>query len=243
MKPIIGIISNQINDEYEVLNKLQITYTATDNINAISEAGGDPVIIPINNMESVRKYANIIDGLLLAGGQDVSPLFYGEEPNPKLGQTLARRDAFEIEIIKEMLKLQKPIFGICRGLQIINVALGGTLYQDMKYVNVDPIKHWQDTHLKYISHTVKTTKDSRINKILGDTSTINSLHHQAVKTLGINLKATAFASDGLIEAIESEIPSQYILAVQWHPEALLQDKHEASQKLFKDFVMECKRGL
>ncbi|MBF0847622.1 gamma-glutamyl-gamma-aminobutyrate hydrolase family protein, partial [Streptococcus danieliae] len=136
-----------------------------------------------------------------------------------------------------------PIFGICRGMQVINIALGGSLYQDIEYVNTELIKHWQDTHPKYISHSVSTVKDSIINKLIGDNSTINSLHHQVIKKLGVNLKATAYSSDGLIEAVESIIPSQYILGVQWHPEILLQEKHEESQKLFKNFVMECKKGL
>lgn len=243
MKPIIGIIGNQINDELEALNKLKITYTSTDTITALTDAGADPIIIPMGNIESAKKYAQIIDGLLLAGGQDVSPLFYGEEPTPKLGQTLETRDIFEIEITKEILKLQKPIFGICRGMQVINVALGGTLYQDIDYIDEKIIKHWQETHPKFISHSVKLEKDSILHDILGESTTINSLHHQAIKELGRNLKPTAYSSDGLIEALESSISAQYLLAVQWHPEILLQNDHDESKKLFKHFVDYCKKGL
>lgn len=243
MRPIVGIIANQINDELEAINKLKITYTSTDTVDAVTTAGADPIIIPIGDKTAAKKYASIIDGLVLAGGQDVSPLFYGEEPTPKLGQTLETRDTFEIEITKEILKLQKPIFAICRGMQVVNVALGGTLYQDISYLDKNVIKHWQETHPKYISHSVNVEEDSILYKVLGEKTTINSLHHQAIKELGRNLKASAFSPDGLIEAIESTLSSQYLLGLQWHPEILLQNNHQESKILFKHFVDECKKGL
>ena len=239
-KPVIGIATNEIHEEYEVLWDTQIAYTPLDTIRGIQTAGGLPVLLPVGSDELVRQYVNTIDGLVLSGGQDVSPLFYGEEPSPKLKKTLPIRDKFEIELVKETLKQQKPIFAICRGMQILNVASGGTLYQDINDLDNLKIKHLQETHPKYTSHSIVTEKDSIVRKIVGEKTTVNTLHHQAIKNLGLNLKITAYSSDGFAEAIESTIKEQYILAVQWHPEILLQDNHEESQKLFNHFVKNCK---
>lgn len=235
MKPIIGIVTNQINEELEVLLNTKIAYTPIDTINGIKNAGGLPLLLPITSIDLAKQYASTIDGLVLSGGQDVSPLFYGEEPLPELKKTLPTRDEFEIALIKEVLRQQKPIFAICRGLQILNVALGGSLYQDINILD-----NLQETHPKYTSHSIKTEKDSIIQHILGESCTVNTLHHQAIKVLGKNLRATAFSSDNFIETVESTIKEQYILAVQWHPEILLQDNNKDAQKLFNDFVNNCK---
>ncbi len=239
-RAIIGIVTNEINDELEILSNTQIAYTPIDTISGIKNAGGIPFLIPIGEKNLARQYANIIDGLVLSGGQDVSPLFYGEEPLPELKKTLPTRDEFEIALVKEILKQQKPIFAICRGMQLLNVALGGTLYQDIYSLGKHTLKHLQESHPKYTSHSIKIENDSILNNILGNNTTVNTLHHQAIKDLGINLKITALSSDGFIEAVESTIKEQYILAVQWHPEILLQNNHKESQLLFNDFVKNCK---
>lgn len=240
MQPIIGIVTNELHEEHEILWNTKIAYTPLDIINGVIKAGGLPLLIPITTPEYAKKYAQKIDGLILSGGQDVSPLLYGEEPIPQLKTTLPTRDNFEIAIIKEILKLQKPIFAICRGMQIINVAMGGTLHQDIDSIKKQSLKHLQETNPKYTSHSILTENESIVNKILGKKTTVNSLHHQAIKKLGLDLKITATSNDGFIEAIESTIKEQYILAVQWHPEILLQNNHQESQKLFNDFVNHCK---
>lgn len=241
MKPKIGIATNEINEELEILSNTQIAYSPIDTIEGIYNAGGLPLLLPIGSPELARQYINTIDGLLLSGGQDVSPLFYGEEPSPHLKKTLPTRDEFEIALVKEALRQQKPIFAICRGMQILNVAMGGTLYQDINILEKNTIKHLQETHPKYTSHTITTEKDSIARSILGESTTVNTLHHQAIKELGKNLKATAFSPDGFIEAIESNFKEQYIFAVQWHPEILLQNKHNQSQNIFTNFVKNCRK--
>lgn len=241
MKPIIGIATNEINDEFEILQNTKIAYTPIDTIQGIKEAGGLPFLLPVSDTQLAKLYATKIDGLVLSGGQDVSPLFYGEEPTPELGVTLPTRDEFEISLVKEMLKLQKPIFAICRGLQIVNVAMGGTLYQDINILEKNTIKHRQETNPKYASHSITTEQDSIARKVLGEKTTVNTLHHQAIKSLGLNLKITAKSPDGFIEAIESNIKEQYILALQWHPEILLQSNHNQSQNLFNNFVENVKK--
>lgn len=241
MRPIIGIVTSQLNDEIKELSYTKIAYTPLETIEGIYQAGGVPFLLPITDKKLAKQYAKEIDGLLLSGGHDVSPLFYGEEPSPKLEKTLPPRDEFEIELIKEVLTLQKPIFAICRGLQILNVALGGTLYQDINSLDKTKIKHLQTTHPKFSSHTVQIEKDSLLYELLGKKTLVNTLHHQAIKTLGKDLIATAFSSDGYIEAVESQIPEQYIMAVQWHPEILLLNNNEEAKKLFSNFVDKCKR--
>lgn len=239
-KPIIGIATNELHEENEILFNTKVAYTPLDTIKGVLNAGGLPILLPIGNKNLAKQYAEKIDGLLLSGGQDISPLFYEEEPIPELKETLPIRDTFEIELVKEVLKLKKPIFAICRGLQLINVALGGSLYQDINILGNNILKHLQKTHPKYTSHSIKTEENSIIRKIIGEKTTVNTLHHQAVKKLGKNLKITATSNDGFVEAIESTIKEQYILAVQWHPEILLQNNHKESQQLFDDFIKNCK---
>ncbi|MBF0714811.1 gamma-glutamyl-gamma-aminobutyrate hydrolase family protein [Gemelliphila palaticanis] len=241
MKPIIGIATSEINDELDVLQNTKIAYTPIDTIKGIKEAGGLPFLLPVSDTQLAKLYAAKIDGLVLSGGHDVSPLFYGEEPTPELGATLPTRDEFEISLVQEMLALKKPIFAICRGLQIVNVATGGTLYQDINILEKNTIKHRQETNPKYASHSISTEENSIVRKILGEKTTVNTLHHQAVKTLGHNLKITAKSPDGFIEAVESSINEQYILALQWHPEILLQNNDIQSQNLFNNFVEHVKK--
>ncbi|MBU0278880.1 gamma-glutamyl-gamma-aminobutyrate hydrolase family protein [Gemella sp. zg-1178] len=239
MRPIIGIVTSQLNEQIKELSYTEIAYTPLETIEGIYKAGGSPFLLPITDKKLAKQYAKEIDGLVLSGGHDVSPIFYGEEPSPNLKETLPPRDEFEIELVKEILILQKPIFAICRGLQILNVALGGNLHQDIDSLDKTRIKHLQTTHPKFSSHSVNIEKDSLLYKLLGKTTLVNTLHHQAIKTLGQDLIATAFSSDGYIEAVESKIPEQYIMAVQWHPEILLINDNEEAKKLFSNFVENC----
>lgn len=241
MKPIIGIAANVMLHPVEALKNTQVSYTPHDFVTGVCQSGGTPLILPVVDHEHIPTYVAQIDGLILGGGQDISPNLYGEEPHPQLQETLPLRDAFEIALIQEVIKQKKPIFGICRGLQILNVVEGGTLYQDISSQATISVKHTQDTLPQFVEHSITTVENSIARRLLGEKSSVNTLHHQAIKELAPSLRATAFSPDGLIEAIESHDDARFIFAVQWHPEILLQTKHQPSQNLFQAFVDACKQ--
>lgn len=240
MKPIIGIVSNVLQHSNDFKGNVEVSYTIRDFIKGVNSVGGIPITIPISLEEDVKVYIDMIDGLLLAGGQDVSPFLYGEEPIIELGNTFLERDLFEIALIKEAMQQKKPIFGICRGLQIINVALGGTLHQDIPSQYKTTLKHnQQEEQALYPIHTINIDKDSILYDIVGEGARVNSLHHQSIKDLAGNLKVTARSIDEIVEGVESTDKEQYILAVQWHPEILLRNNDKSSKLLFADFVKKC----
>lgn len=224
----------------EKINNVQMVHTPYNFVKGIEQAGGTPIVLPIADLKHIKTYADCIDGLLLTGGQDIAPRFYNEEPIPELRETLPIRDTFELTLIEEMTRQKKPIFGICRGLQIINVANGGTLYQDIDSQAGMSIKHAQATLPHFVEHSIITKENSLIRQILGKKAYVNTLHHQAIKDLAPNLIATATSPDGFIEAIESNDDDHVIMAVQWHPETLLDSNNkEDALALFKNFVDRC----
>lgn len=239
MKPIIGISANMSSSPIKQLYDTHINYIPTQFEKGITLAGGIPIIFPVSALTNIETYVSLVDGIVFIGGYDISPQFYNEEPTPQLQETLPPRDIFEIAMVKEAMKQQKPIFGICRGMQLINVANGGSLYQDINtQINIT-VKHLQNTNPEFPHHFITTEKDSHINRALGDKISVNTLHHQAIKSLASNLKVTAYSSDHIIECIESNDPGQFILGVQWHPEILLQSDDLAAKQLFTYFVNHC----
>lgn len=219
MTTIIGIAGNQIIQSVDIFNGNHVSYTPQAFVTAIQKAGGLPIVLPIGEEEHAAAYVSQIDKLLLAGGQDISPDYFGEEPHPKLEETNRNRDIFELALIKEALKQSKPIFAVCRGMQLLNVALGGTLYQDLSLYPEWKVQHGQEpTQPQFATHGIQIEKDSALYDILGETYRVNSYHHQAINTLASSLKITAKSTDGIVEAIESADKSQNILGVQWHPE-------------------------
>lgn len=233
-KPLIGIPGNILRDLKETYG-LPISYTPQEFVDGIQAAKGIPFVFPISPPEDAAYYVDQIDGLLLTGGHDVSPLLYGEEPHLKLTATEPTRDAFEIALIKETLAQHKPILAICRGMQLLNVVYGGTLYQDLSDYQDLAVQHIQQTHYDTGSHTVTLDEKSQLGRILGTTYLVNSYHHQAIKELADPFKPIAWSRDYLIEAFESTDSEQSILAVQWHPELMLK-KDIKMQRLFTDFV-------
>ena len=177
--------------------------------------------------------------LLLSGGPDVDPVLYGEEKLPCCGEILAVRDAMELSLFRKALKSGLPVLGICRGLQVMNVALGGTLYQDIATQLPGAIKHpCYDTPRDKV-HEVTVTEHSRLHRITGLARIgVNSRHHQGVKKLADSLKATAYSEDGLIEAFECPA-EKFVMAVQWHPESL-SDRYPEAQAIFNAFAEACK---
>lgn len=233
MKPLIAIGGIPFDRPIDQHSRNMIYYIPQGYIHAVEATGGIPVVIPPStNLSQVDVLLERVDGILLAGGSDVSPLNYGQEPHPKLGAINERRDLFEIELVKQAMKRNIPILGICRGLQIINVALGGTLYQDLSENPAFTIKHQQyGTNWDTPTHSVKLLQPSILDEVFADQKrpVVNSLHHQAINQLAPGTTALAQSHDGLIEAFQ--VDNKDVLAIQWHPEA--QYLHDANQlKLF-----------
>ena len=237
-KPVIGIVGNIIFNQESMFLGNERAYVNNNYVEAVSNAGGVPIILPIiADKNTIKLQIENIDGLVISGGYDVNPLLYNEEPLQKLGFIYPERDEYDVEVIKVALELGKPILGICRGLQILNVFFGGTLYQDLSLIDECYINHSQTSRPDAIGHTVEIVKETMLFNILGESVITNSFHHQAIKELGSGLKVSAKAKDGIIEGIEAE--SGFVIGVQWHPE-MLAKKHTEMLKLFKALV---KRSL
>ena len=206
----------------------------------VIEAGGLPIILPIiSDKSEIRALANKYDGFLITGGEDINPNLYGEEKKEYCGNINEERDFFEEVLIEEILKLGKPILAICRGHQMLNVNLGGTLYQDIKIEKNNDIIHKQEEHLDKTSHKVILNKDSNLYNIFNKKYIeVNSIHHQGIKTLGKGLKEGAVSEDGIIESIYME-GTRFILGVQWHPEILYKNYPEHFN-IFKEFIKHSK---
>ena len=210
-----------------------------DYFNAVFRAGALPVLLPLTEDEAVmREMLRRVDGLLLTGGADVGPDMYGEEKLPCCGEVTPVRDRFEFPLCRMALEMDMPILAICRGHQVLSCALGGTLYQDVAEQFSPKLKHPQYDIPRDKAHGMTVEEGSLLHQITGLTEfTVNSRHHQAVKTPGAGLKVIAHAPDGLIEGVE--LPGKkFVLGVQWHPEAL-GDRYEEAQALFNAFVGAC----
>lgn len=203
---------------------------------SVVKAGGIPILLPSEGAGHIKTLVTKIDGLLLTGGGDIDPALFGEEPHPHLGNVTPERDRFEISIVQAMLPLNKPILGICRGMQVINVAAGGKVYQDIYRQCQGPfIQHSQQASVHHASHFIQLEKGSLLQKMIGETQVkVNSFHHQAVKDVPFPFKVSGRSSDGVIEAIESST-HPFVVGVQWHPETL---KDASSLKLFAEFIKE-----
>lgn len=235
MKPIIGLTSQY---EYAVgrnFNKLNYTY-----IDAIMKAGGVPIILPIlTDEETVDRYIDMIDGLILTGGEDVSPLLFGEEPIKEVKNICYHRDEMEISIFNKAYEKGIPVLGICRGLQVFNVALGGTLYQDIHVQIPDALGHVSTYNIEGGYHSINLTKGTMLYDIFKEEKiSVNSQHHQSVKDLGRNLKVNAKSLDGVIEGVESTT-DKFILGLQFHPEAMI-NPHKEFLSIFNYFIKFCK---
>ncbi len=183
---------------------------------AVKEAGGVPFLLPgLDFFELIAVYYNQLDGFIFSGGSDVDPAFFGEEPQQGLREITPRRDALELALAKLVLEGDKPALGICRGMQVLNIAAGGDVYQDLQ--DVTKQKHIQQAPRRYPFHTVQVQQDSNLFRLVQQESfKVNSFHHQAIRQVGKGLKAVGWSKDGLVEAIESS--DARIMAVQWHPE-------------------------
>lgn len=233
MTPIIAILGPVDNEKtVSLLN----TYTR-----AVEASGGLPFIIPYTeNGEIIEEYARRCDGFLFSGGCDIEPAKFGEEALSTCGNIQLFRDKIELAIFKEAFKAKKPIMAICRGIQLVNVALGGTLYQDIPTEIPSEIPHRQKEARHLPSHDVRILSDTPLMEIIGKARmTANSFHHQAIKALGEGLEVMALADDGVIEALYYN-GENYVMGYQWHPERLC-DTVRDNKLLFDDFISVCKK--
>ncbi|MGN1279744.1 MAG: gamma-glutamyl-gamma-aminobutyrate hydrolase family protein [Limosilactobacillus sp.] len=234
MRPRIAIPADTLTEATNIINERNAAFAPRPLIEAVVKSGGLPVILPSVAPELASSYLPLFDGVIFAGGADVDPTFFNEEPHQRLGATYRKRDLFEIALVKEACVANKAIMGICRGMQLINIALGGSVYQDLSEDPRQTLKHAQDAPGNLPSHHVTIKEDSRLFQLAGQRPYVNSRHHQALHQIAPDLCVTAVADDQVPEAVESAATDQ-ILAVQWHPENMF--KHDPhSQQIFADLI-------
>ena len=234
-RPIIGITGNFGAKGCEL---------AQGYYESVLQAGGIPMVLPpYDDAAALCQTLDKVDGILLSGGGDINPLLLGEEPVPGLHGICPQRDEMELLLVREAYNRQLPILGICRGIQVLVAALGGTLYQDLntQYSEAPLVKHDQDLDRAYASHTVRLEDGSTLSRLFPEAKKkglpVNSFHHQAVQTLGPLLHITAKATDGVIEAVESN-EFKSIIGVQWHPECFITRGERCMMPLFDWLVSE-----
>lgn len=231
--PVIGVVP-LVDDERESYWMLPGYF------GGVQQAGGLPIMLPLTHSEdALRQLAAQCDGFLFTGGHDVSPAVYGAETSPLCGACCPERDAMEQALLTIALEAGKPVLGICRGIQFINAALGGTLYQHLPAEFPSTTEHHQSPPYDRPVHTVRLTPGAPLQKLLGcDTLAVNSYHHQAVRTLAPSLRPMAVSEDGLVEGVY--LPTaRFVWGVQWHPEFSYRID-EASRKIFSAFLETCK---
>ena len=207
-------------------------------VRAILLAGGVPVVFsPLIGTSMAGRALEGAEGLLLTGGEDMDPAWYGESPSPHLDPPSRERDLFELALFAVARQRELPILGVCRGIQLINVALGGTLFQDLPSERPGPLEHRADGARDRRSHRVRLLRQSRAAQALGaEAVSVNSSHHQGIKELAPGLIASGWTDDDLIEAVESGPGLPWLLAVQWHPEEMHAERDAPEHGLFKALV-------
>jgi putative glutamine amidotransferase len=212
-------------------------YVNSAYLHAVQQAGGVPVPLPPQlSAASLERVAGELHGLLLTGGGDVDPALFGEAPHPTLQDVAPARDTLEMSVLRLALDRHLPVLAVCRGVQVLNVALGGTLYQDVATDPGTQLPHSQKEPRDQPTHKVKVTPGSRLAETLGaDEIEVNSMHHQAIHRLGRGLTAVAWAPDQLVEGAELDDRARFVLGVQWHPEELV-GHSEPARRLFSALV-------
>ncbi len=229
-KPIIGL-TPLYDAEQERL------WMRPNYLDAVIAAGGIPLVLPLTDAQTdIEALAHLCDGFLFTGGPDLHPALFHEETMQYCGAIQERRDTLEIQLLHEVNRLDKPVFGICRGIQLLNVALGGSLYQDIPaQVGGLPVAHSQHPPYDVAVHSVRVEPESPLAQIVNKRELmVNSMHHQAVKELAPGLKCAARSKDGLAECVFMP-DKKFFLAVQWHPEYLWR-AHQDEQKIISAFV-------
>jgi putative glutamine amidotransferase len=242
-RPVIGVPTQTLQSLGGVPADIPPSWVMSQRyIRALTAAGALPWMIPLvgDDEETLRGIYEQLDGVFLPGGADIDPAAYGEDRHPRCDKSDPPRDRVELALARWAMADRKPILGVCRGLQLVNLAAGGTLYQDLADQMAGSIKHdyfpfGGRRARDYLAHEVRIAEQSRLAEIFGAGALkVNSMHHQGIRSLGAGLVATAVAPDGLVEAVEGNDGS-YLVAVQWHPEALTDGSLEA-RKLFESFT-------
>lgn len=236
-KPIIGITTNLLYRPGPYSGRSS-TNNNKDYEDAIFKAGGIPILLPPTaHLEDTRAQLQLCQGLLLAGGDDINPILYDEEPSKVLGETHLLADIHHLTLAKLALELNLPILAICRGMQVLNIVKGGNVYQDLTEYPYDYLQHQQKAPRYDVVHTVTTDKNCLLNELLGPSFPTNSFHHQVLNKLGQDIIATAWTKDLVIEGIELQ-NYPFAVGVQWHPEILLA-LSDSMLPLFKKFIEVC----
>lgn len=238
-KPLIGISCHTIAATETWFHGYFINYIGVDESNAVLEAGGIPFVLPQTlDEEIIKEYVANIDGLVIVGGDDVSPSLYNEEMLEKCQNTNPQRDMYDSMLIKEAFRVKKPLFVICRGLQLTNVILGGTLYQDLSYNPNITIAHSRMNEGDNVVHSIDVVdKDSIFYSTLKrDTMYVNSIHHQIIKDLAPALKIVAKSKDNVIEVAELKDKDQFFIGTQFHPEMMSCRIDKEVNNLFKELI-------
>lgn len=241
-RPLVGVTTQTLQAIDGIPGELPSSWVMNQRyLRALAETGAAPVLVPLlaGDTPALRGLYERLDGLFLPGGVDVDPATYGEQRSPLCGNTDRDRDVVEAQLVKWAVADGLPFLGVCRGIHILNVALGGTLYQDCAAEYPGAIKHdYMPTagHARdYLAHEIRIEADTRLGEIFDSAvAQVNSMHHQGVRRLASGLRISASAPDGLVEAVETENQA-FQLAVQWHPEMLL-PRDDATGRLFRDFV-------
>ncbi|MGP4039748.1 gamma-glutamyl-gamma-aminobutyrate hydrolase family protein [Gracilibacillus sp. D59] len=236
IRPVIGITSSIVSH-----NNIPSYNLHEKHIQSVIQAGGIPIIIPTGSETMAEVWVSICNGIILGSGEDIDPNSFGSNPTPKIQNTNKKRDFTEIELVKYAQIQSKPILGLCRGATMLNVALGGTVIQDIETSNPLAINHNQKAARPEPTHYIQIDEMSRLYQILGSTNIqVNSMHHQAIDKLAPNLKKVAAAPDGVIEAVEGvDKTSPMIMGIQWHPEEMA-SKDPTMQRIYDAFIKECK---
>ncbi|MGL5764504.1 MAG: gamma-glutamyl-gamma-aminobutyrate hydrolase family protein [Sarcina sp.] len=238
-KKVVGITANIVTDgNIPYFDHCKLIRVYSDYSDSIIKAGAIPIIIPVTtDKETLDGYMNMIDGLIITGGYDVDPLRYNEEPDEKLEAISPERDEYEFYLVEKAKEKNIATLGICRGHQLINVAYGGNLYQDISLKDGACLKHRQQSLCSCVTHSIQIKENTMLHEVLGSTALVNSFHHMGVKNLANGFVVSATSNDGIIEAIE-KVDGNFVMGVQWHPECLAKSRDEMLN-LFKFFILKC----
>jgi putative glutamine amidotransferase len=241
-KPLIGITlsAEAGSGKFRRPTRYAFDFSKRAYSNSIIDAGGIPILLPnLPTAAIINQYLDSVDGLMVTGGDDMHPKYFGQKPHSSIKLTVPDRDEFEIKIIRRALTRDIPILGICRGLQVINIATGGTIYQDLSCAPFETLRHSDPKEVGNVFHKVGIEKRTLLYKVIGKGRIeVKSSHHQIIEKIAKRLRATAFSPDGVVEGLESS-EFRFLLAVQWHPENTPKRFH--SKRLFRAFVRACRR--
>ena len=238
MNPVIGISTNFLTVDKGKFLGMERIYVNKDYVDAVNKAGGIPLLLPpVEDAETVCRYVRLCDGFILSGGGDINPALYGEIPHPKLEEFHSTLDRSQWLLTQEILRADKPLLAVCRGVQLLNVVQGGSLWQDVSAIDHPVMLHSQFSPRGDLFHPVDIAQDSILHRLFGDKLVVNSFHHQCLKDPGKGLEITATAPDGIIEAVEMP-DHRFVIGIQWHPEMLL-TASDTMLPLFRQLMLAC----